>query len=107
MKSTAPFKRGDTFSLTCTWKVDGAAVDITGLTITSQLRSADGGLIDDLRVVAGNQTTNTGQFTLLPTDVSTAAWPLGDAYCDIQVDDQGIDRSSETFIVPIVEDVTR
>lgn len=107
MKTIAPFKRGDTFSLACTWKVDNTPTDITGLTITSQIRASSGALIVELRVVAENQTTNPGKYALVPVNPDTHLWPIGDAYCDIQVDDQGVDRSSETFLIPIIEDITK
>lgn len=107
MKTIAPFKRGDTFSLACTWKVDNTPTDITGLTITSQIRSSSGRLIAELRVVAENQTTNPGKYALVPVNPDTHLWPIDAARCDIQVDDQGINRSSETFLIPIIEDITK
>jgi len=107
MLRTANFKRGDTFSLKCTWKVDGTPTSITGLTIASQVRSASGALIATLNVVPENQTTHPGAYALVAANPDTSRWPLGDAYCDIQIDDQGIDRSSETFIIPVIEDVTK
>lgn len=107
MLQTTPFKRGDTFSLKCTWKVDGVPKDITGLIITSQIRTSSGKLIATLSVVPDNQMTNPGVYALVAVNQDSNSWPIGAAYCDIQVDDQGIDRSSETFIIPIIEDVTR
>lgn len=106
MLQTAPFKRGDTFSLKCTWKQNGVPTDITGLTIASQLRSASGALIATLTVAPDDQIANPGAYALVASG-STARWPLGDALCDIQIDDQGIDRSSDTFAIPIIEDITR
>ena len=107
MKSISPFKRGDTFSLACTWKVDNIPSDITGLTITSQIRTSSGALIANLRVVADNQTTNPGKYALVPVNPDTHQWPIDAARCDIQVDDQGINRSSETFVIAIIEEVTK
>lgn len=107
MKSIAPFKRGDTFSLSCTWKVENQPTSIVGLTINSQIRSGAGALVATLQVVPDDQITNPGKYALIPTNPDTSKWPLGNAYCDIQVDDQGIDRSSETFVIPIIEDVTK
>lgn len=107
MKAIAPFKRGDTFSLACTWKVDGVPASISGLTITSQIRSVSGALVAQLRVVADDQTASPGKYALVPVNPDTNLWPIGDNYCDIQIDDQGIDRSSETFVVPVIEDVTK
>lgn len=104
MKTLNKFKRGATFSLACTWKQNGAPAPITGLTITSQLRKADRTLVDDLRVIA--DTADNTKFTLVPTNADTGAWPVGMLICDIKTVVDGIDRLSETFQIPVVEEVT-
>lgn len=104
MKTLNKFKRGATFSLACTWKQNGAPAPITGLTITSQLRKADRTLVDDLRVIA--DTTDNTRFTLVPTNADTGAWPVGMLICDIKTVVDGIERLSETFQIPVVEEVT-
>ncbi len=107
MLQTEPFKRGDTFSLAGTWKPLGVPTDASALIIASQIRRASGTLIATLTPVLGDQQASPGKFTLVPQDPDTSGWPIGNAYCDIQIDDQGIDRSTETFVIPIIEDVTR
>lgn len=107
MLQTAPFKRGDTFSLKCIWKVSGIPTDISSLTISSQIRTANGALIATLQVVPDDQISNPGAYALVAANPDTSNWPVGNAYCDIQIDDQGIDRSSDTFVIPVVEDITR
>ena len=105
MKVLEKFKRGATFSLACTWKVGGVATPITGLTITSQLRKQNGDLVDDLRVIP-NTADNT-KFTLVPTNPDTSAWPVGLLDCDIKTAQGGIEVPSETFQIPVIEEVTK
>lgn len=105
MKMLDKFKRGATFSLACTWKVSGVPTPITGLTITSQLRQSNGTLVDNLRVVA--DTTDATKFALVPTNPDTSTWPVGLLLCDIKTIVDGIERSSETFQIPVIEEVTK
>lgn len=105
MKTLEKFKRGASFALACTWKQNGAPAPITGLTITSQLRKADRTLVDDMRVVA-DANDNT-KFTLVPVNADTSTWPIGLMLCDIKTVVDGIERLSETFQIPVVEEVTK
>ncbi len=106
MKSTAPFKRGDTFSLACTWKVSGVPTALTGLVIASQVRTQAGlKLVASLQTVPADQGLTPGLFTLLAGD--TANWPIGNLVCDIEITQDGIVRSSESFLIPVVDGVTQ
>ena len=106
MQSLAPFKRGDTFSLACTYKSAGVATSITGLTIKAQVRNPfNMSLVSELTVVAGNQSTAAGTFTLISSD--TTAWPIGNLVCDIQITSGSTIRSSDSFYIPVIEDVTQ
>lgn len=106
MKSIAPFKRGDTFSLTCTWKDGGVPTSVAGLTITSQLRTHGAlTLVANLTVMIGDQLVSPGSFVLFAE--GTSSWPVGAMVCDLEVAQEGIIRSSESFIVPVAEGVTR
>lgn len=105
MKTLDKFKRGATFALACTWKENGTPAPITGLTITSQLRKQNGDLVDDLRVVA--DTNDNTKFSLVPTNADTSAWPIGLLFCDIKTLVNGIVRGSETFQIPVIEEVTK
>lgn len=108
MNSLAQFKRGDTFSLACTWKQSGVATSITGLTIAAQIRNPYGmSLVADLSVVAGNQTTNPGAFILVASNPDTSDWPIGSLICDLQITNGSTIRSSDSFLIPVIEDVTR
>lgn len=106
MKSIAPFKRGDTFSLACTWKEGGVPSSVAGLVIASQLRTHGAmDLVATLAVVVDDQSVAPGAFALVALD--TTAWPTGAMICDIEISQDGIVRSSESFLVPVAEGVTR
>jgi len=106
MKSIPQFKRGDTFSLACTWKDGGVPTSVAGLTITSQLRTYGAlTLVADLTVIVSDQLVSPGAFVLISD--STGQWPVGAMVCDIEVAQDGIIRSSESFLVPVTEGVTR
>lgn len=101
------FKRGDTLSLSCARKDSlGAAVNLTGVTITSSVKV---GAFTDTLTVTVTDAVN-GLFTLTRAAASTALWPVSsDAsvmYCDVQFVGGGVTRSSETFIINVVEDIT-
>ena len=99
------FKRGDTFSLACTYKQGGVPFDITYIDIKSQIREATV-LVTELNVTKANQSTNPGVFILTPAQDETVSWPLGNLICDIQFTESGVIRSTETFYVAIIEQVT-
>lgn len=106
---TAPLKVGDTFGLTATYKVAGVPTAITSESFTSQIRTEDGSLVTDLSVTVLNQSTYPGKFQLAVVEGgSTQNWPAdADLYCDIQVINGGVVRSTETFVIPTVQDITR
>ena len=105
---TAPLKVGDTFGLTGTYKVAGVPTAITQQTFASQVRTEGGTLIATLTVtVAADQVANVGKFHLT-TSSGTQSWPAdADLFCDIQVSDGGVVRSTDTFVIPTVQDITR
>jgi hypothetical protein len=105
MKALPDFKRGDTFALACTYKIDGAPASITGLAIASQIRTVAGDLVAALTVTASDQVATPGQFTL--SAASTTAWPIAGLRCDIQITDGAVIISSDTFLVPVVQDITQ
>jgi hypothetical protein len=110
MNSLAQFKRGDGFSLTCTWKENGTPASLVGLTIAAQIRNPQNmKLVAALTVTpAADQTAHLGVFTLTPTIANTSTWPLGEMICDLEViNANGLKRSSDSFIVPVIEDVTK
>lgn len=105
MKALPNFKRGDTFELACVYKLDGVPSSISGMTIASQIRTVAGDLIATLTFQPGNQTLSPGSFTLT-AGAGTTAWPIAGLRCDIQITSAGAIVSSDTFLVPVVQDIT-
>ncbi len=105
MALTLEHKRGDTFRFSAVLRETktGPAMDLTGWTIASMVRDADSVLIDTLTVTVTDAAA--GEYSLLVED--TSAWPVGQAYWDIQYTDDGdVIRSTETIRLNIIEDVT-
>ena len=102
----SPIKRGDTFTLACTYKQNGAASSVADLTIRSQVRDSSGALVEELTATKANQTTSPGVFVLSAADPMN--WPVDVLSCDIQFSDsEDVVRSTQTFQIPVVEDVTQ
>lgn len=107
-------KRGDTFSQSLVWKVDGVPVSLTGKTGKAEMRSKDD---DSLRTsfvftADADQAANPGVFVLSkshsdPTD-GTRKWAVESAKCDVQFTTTatGAVSSSETFTIRVIADVT-
>lgn len=106
---TAPLKVGDTFGLTATYKVAGVPTAITQQTFASQVRTEGGTLVATLQITVNpDQVANVGKFHLALASGSTQNWPAEvDLFCDIQVSDGGVVRSTDTFVIPTVQDITR
>ena len=104
MLKAPPHKRGDTFYKANVVSDENGAVDISGWTITSQLRDSNDALIAQCAVVVTNAVT--GSYTLTVAD--TTAWPLGALFWDIQyIDGGGKIYSTETIQVVVLKDITR
>jgi len=99
------FKRGDTFRMSGFLGTSASKIDLTGYAIRSQLRGRGGALIAEF-VVTIDLVNRT--FAMSETADKTALWPVGVAICDVQfVDTIGDTRSTQTFKLDIIEDVTR
>lgn len=98
------FKRGDTFSLACTYKVNGIPTSVSGLDIDSQVRSKRGTLVATLQ---DTKLVDTGKFTLTPVNANTSGWPVDVLQCDIQLSENGVIRSTDTFYISVVEEITK
>ena len=109
-QTTPPFKRGDTFALSGVYRINGVASQLTNQTIRSQLRTSVGALVANLSVaIDPDQTVNPGRFYLSLVDpAQSATFPApANLYCDVEVHGGGTVRSTETFIVPVVPDVSQ
>jgi hypothetical protein len=107
MKTLPQFKRGDSFALSCIYKLDGVASSLVGMSIASQIRTVSNDLIATLAYAPdADQVAHPGLFSLIATS-GTAAWPIEGLRCDIQITKAGVITSSDTFLVPIVQDITQ
>jgi hypothetical protein len=100
-----PIKRGDSFLMACVYKVGGAPADVTNYAIRSQVRDSSDNLVQELTVTKADQTTDKGVFVLSAGVI--AAWPIDLLRCDIEFSEEATVRSTQTFMIPVVEDVTR
>lgn len=101
----APIKRGDSFILACQYKQDGVPTSVELFTIRAQVRDSSDNLVQELTVGKPDQTTNPGVFTLSAGIIST--WPIDLLRCDIQFSEEETVRSTQTFFIPVEEDVTQ
>lgn len=100
-------KRGD--ALLCAADVD---TDLTGYTIRMQVRvpGADT-LLADLSLGAGIDIVSTSptqsRYTLRIDGATTAAWPLGLAQFDILYTAAGLPGRTDTWLLTVIDGVTR
>lgn len=100
------FKRGDTFIFSAAITDSaGTAIDISGWTISAQIRNSSMGLIDDAVITVTDAAGGAYQLLVENTD----AWAPGETYVmDIQyVDSGGVKISTETLYINVLEDVTQ
>ena len=86
-------KRGDTFALSCVATLDGAPLNLTGVSIRSQSRRL-GTLVSEFSSEIINATL--GEYVLRPT-TPTGQWPLGGHKMDIEYSIGGSVIHTETF----------
>lgn len=101
------FKRGDTVMLGCTATGEtGTAVNLTGVTVAAQLRDSEGNLICDMEFEPVSLALGTFELWV-PSGTEPV---VGDHKIDIQYTDTSgtrpLVRSSETFYIRIIGDVT-
>jgi hypothetical protein len=97
-------KRGDTFNILCEYKdANNQPIDLTNITVTSQVRDTNDNLIDTLVYTVVDAIS--GQYTL--SAASTPNWVVGKLLCDIQYINGGTTTSTDTFIIDCIKDETR
>jgi hypothetical protein len=105
MQTLANFKRGDIFQLGGIAKDSGGiTIDLTAVTLRSQVRTVGGALVAELLVNKADQVTNKGEFSL--SFATTTDWPTGYLLIDIEQRVGAGVTSSETVRVPVLEDIT-
>ena len=103
MTGAISIKRGAALSLAvAATNSDGSAFDLTGLTISSWLRTAQGAVLCLLTVVVTNAAA--GQFTV--TAPGTSSWPIGMLVGDFRFTNVSGASLSDTFTVSVNQEVT-
>lgn len=100
------FKRGQTFAYAGQVKNNGAVMDFTGWSVSSQIRTND-----SLRLVqvmsAAFTDAATGLVKLSAAAVDTAKWPIQTLLMDIRLEDPaGQVVISDTIEIAVVERIT-
>lgn len=104
---TLKFKRGDTWTITADALSAGQTVDLTPVTIASQLRATPDGSIVATWTITKSLTV-TGRYTMTIAAATTAAIAGGSYLCDVQyTDGAGAVTSTSTFSVEVELDITR
>lgn len=98
-------KRGAAFAKTITYKVNGAAVNISGYTFAAQIRTTSGTLAATLSCQVVN--AGTGQFSIALTNAQTATLVAGVDYkWDLELTQAGSTTSLMLGTVSVVDEVT-
>lgn len=100
----SPIKRGDSFVLACIYKQDGVPTNVDQYTIRAQVRDSSDNLVQELSISKANQTANPGAFAM--SAGPTPTWPIDLLRCDIQFSEEQTIRSTQTFYIPVEEDIT-
>jgi hypothetical protein len=97
-------KRGDTLSFLINLVDDNnQPLDLEVTQIRSQMRNSVNKLIDEFTVT---KTETIGEY-LFEAQADTNTYPLSTLYSDIEINEDGIIASSETFEIEIVKDITQ
>jgi hypothetical protein len=116
LMSNFVFKRGDTFNLnlqlvdmdeTLQFPADDVrrAIDLTGYTFTSQVKTAEGTAVATLTCAPLSQSTQKGWLSV-KSGASTTAWPLGLVQMDIKAVVSGTTQHTETLTFQVIDGVT-
>jgi hypothetical protein len=105
MSNLIPHKRGDTFSIECTYTDSrNNPLSLEGITVRSQVRNASDKLLTDLEFIPIN--LQTGEYILYSNE--TQHWTLGCLSFDIEyILPDGRKTSTDTVIIDCIKDETR
>jgi hypothetical protein len=99
---TLTIKKGATLQLIIQAKnSDGSAMDLSGVTVTSQIRDRSDNLIDTLDLATSEIT---GQLTAAQ---DTATYPEGVLLCDFKLVQNGVVLKSQTLQIKVEKRVTQ
>lgn len=103
------FNAGDTWDPTLSWVDDaGAAVDLTGATVSCHVRSQDDTLVQVCACTILDQVTSRGRFRVVASAAQTALWPAGTLVTNVRVAfGDGTVRSTREFTIVVRRPPTR
>lgn len=102
---TLRFKRGDTWTVTADALSGGVPVDLSSVTITSQIRAEPDSAVIATWTITESPTV-TGRYTMTIAAATTASIAAGTYLCDVQYDSGGVISSTGTFAVEVSLDIT-
>ena len=94
-------KRGASLNLLLQFTSNGAAVDVTNMVLSSDVRDPQGDLVATLSLV---KLPTLGFVTV--TVLDTSLWPTGRLRCDLTAAYQGQTQYSQTFAIQVARSVT-
>ena len=102
------FKRGESFALGFEYlDKSNQPVDLTNITIKSQIRSQSGALVKELLVTKLDQTQFKGQASLyVQTAEESKVWPTGLLICDVKLSIGNQAILTDTFRIPVAAGAT-
>lgn len=111
MTDVITIKRGTSLDMEIQWATNGVGVDLTGYTVTSQVRKRDasgdglGTLVADITcTIDPDQVTNPGVVLL---EADTSDWPILALDCDVKfVSGGGLVYPTTTFEIRVVRNIT-
>lgn len=106
MPVTIQHKRGDSFDLSgqLLQEAGGPPVDLTGVGVRAELRDGDA-LVAGLSAVVTDAAA--GKYSISKPFADTEGWPVKNLSMDVEFTwTGGLRRSTETFIVRILKDIT-
>ncbi len=105
-------KRGDSLALDCTaWLTPpkgadaGVSRDLSVWAPECQMRHAQTGMKVKMTVIVGDPLMS-GRFVISARADETSKWPTGCWHADIQFTDMDTVKSTDTFIIQVLEDIT-
>jgi hypothetical protein len=103
MTQSIAFKRGSSFSARAAYTpVAGQPADLSGIIITSQVRTQPGALVDTLAVTVDADALG----FQVSAPAGTASWPIGVLVWDLKLSAPGAIAYTETVKIVVQQEVT-
>ena len=103
----SPVIRGDGFVRAIVYKENGVPTSVEPFGIRAQVRDSADNLVGELAVTKANQDDSPGLFTIAADPNPPTGWPIDVLACDVEMTLDGLPRSTQRILIPVVADVTR